>query len=84
MYLFYKNESIKYKQANITKLFNIIRLMYIITLMCDFNDYGIADKQKITKKLINEDDEVWEDEPELEKIDNEEEKSKENYIPLTH
>ena len=43
----------------------------------------IADKQKITKKLINEVDEVWEDEPDLEKIDNEEEKSKENYIPLT-
>ncbi len=57
--------------------------MYIITHMCDFTDYGIADKQKIAKKLINEGDEVWEDEPELEKIDNEEEKSKERYIPLT-
>ena len=51
--------------------------------MCDFTDYGIADKQKITKKLINEDDEVLGDEPGLEKIDNEEEKSKEKYIPLT-
>ena len=57
--------------------------MYITTHMCDFTDYGIADKQKITKKLINEDDEVLEDEPGLEKIDNEEEKSKEKYIPLT-
>ena len=57
--------------------------MYIITHMCDSTDYGIADMQKITKKLINEDDEVWEDEPELEKIDNEEEKSKERYAPLT-
>ena len=57
--------------------------MYIITLMCDFIDYGIADKQKITKKLINEDDGAWEDEPELEKLENEEEKAKEKYIPLT-
>ena len=57
--------------------------MYKITHMCDFTDYEIADKQKITKKLINEDDEVWEDEPELEKIENEEEKAKEKYIPLT-
>jgi hypothetical protein len=51
--------------------------------MCDFTDYGITDKQKITKKLINEDDEVWEDEPELEKLEYEEEKAKEKYIPLT-
>ncbi len=57
--------------------------MYIITLMCDFTDYGIADKQKITKKLINEDDEVWNDEPELEKLENEDEKPKENYVTLT-
>jgi hypothetical protein len=57
--------------------------MYIITHMCDFTDYGITDKQKITKKLINEDDEVWEDEPELEKLEYEEEKAKEKYIPLT-
>ena len=51
--------------------------------MCDFTDYGIADKQKITKRLINEDDEVWEDEPEIEKLENEEEKSKEMYVPFT-
>ena len=57
--------------------------MYTITHMCDFTDYRISDKQKITKKLINEDDGVWEDEPELEKIDNEGEKPKERYIPLT-
>lgn len=50
--------------------------------MCDFTDYGITDKQKITKKLINEDDEVWEDEPELEKLENEGEKAKEEYVPL--
>jgi hypothetical protein len=50
--------------------------------MCDLIDYGIADKQKITKKLINEDEEVWEDEPELEKLENEKEKAKERYIPL--
>ena len=81
--LFYKFDPFEYKQANTTKLFNITRLMYIITHMCDFTDYGIADKQKITKKLINEDDEVWENEPELEKIDSEEEKPKEGYIPLT-
>ena len=51
-------------------------LMYIITHMCDFTDYGIAEKQKIAKRLINEDDEVWEDEPELEKLENEKEKAK--------
>jgi hypothetical protein len=51
--------------------------------MCDFTDYGIAEKQKITKKIINEDDEVWEDEPELEILDSKEEKEKEKYISLT-
>lgn len=50
--------------------------------MCDFTDYGILEKQKITKKIINEDDEVWEDQPELEILDNKEEKEKEKYITL--
>jgi hypothetical protein len=51
--------------------------------MCDFTDYGIQDKQKIAKRLIDENDEVWENEPELEKIENVDEPSKEKYIPLT-
>jgi hypothetical protein len=50
--------------------------------MCDF-DYEIPDKQKIAKRMIDEKDEVWENEPELEKMENENKPSKEQYIPLT-
>jgi hypothetical protein len=55
----------------------------MVTPMCDFINYGISDKQKIMKKAINEDEEVWEDEPELEKLEKEEEVAKEKYISLT-
>ncbi len=51
--------------------------------MCDFTDYGILEKQKITNRITNEDNEVWEDEPELERLESEEEKPRENYIPAT-
>lgn len=43
-----------------------------ITLMCDFTDYGIADKLRMKKK-IGEEEENWDTEPELEKVQEERE-----------
>jgi hypothetical protein len=44
----------------------------IITLMCDFTDYGIADKPRMRKR-ITEEEEIWDTEPELEKVQEERE-----------
>jgi hypothetical protein len=40
--------------------------------MCDFTDYGIADKLRM-KKRISEEEEDWDTEPELEKVQEENE-----------
>ena len=42
-----------------------------MTLMCDFTDYGIADKLRM--KRISEEEEDWDTEPELEKVQEERE-----------
>ena len=49
-----------------------IKFNGIITLMCDFTDYGIADKLRMKKK-ISEGEEDWDTEPELEKVQEERE-----------
>ena len=48
-----------------------ITLNGTITLMCDFTDYGIADKLRMRKKISEEED--WDTEPELEKVQEERE-----------
>ena len=60
------------KLKYITKLIYTITLIGIITLMCDFTDYGIADKLRM-KKRISEEEEDWDTEPELEKVQEERE-----------
>jgi hypothetical protein len=40
--------------------------------MCDFTDYGIADKLRMRKR-ITEEEENWDTEPELEKVQEERE-----------
>ena len=57
-----------------------ITLKGIITIMCDFTDYGIADKLRV-KKRISEEEEDWDTEPELEKVQEEREEER---VIMTH
>ena len=42
--------------------------------MCDFTDYGIAeDKLRMKKRISQEEEEDWDKEPELEKVQEENE-----------
>jgi hypothetical protein len=59
------------KLKSLTKLIYTITLKGIITLMCDFTDYGIADKLRMKKRISEEED--WDTEPELEKVQEERE-----------
>jgi hypothetical protein len=52
-----------------------ITLKGTITIMCDFTDYGIADKLRV-KKRISEEEEDWDTEPELEKVQEEREEER--------
>ena len=46
--------------------------------MCDFTDYGIAEDKLRMKKRISEEEEDWDTEPELEKVQ-EEKRTHHNY-----
>ena len=59
------------KLKPLTKLIYTITLKGIITLMCDFTDYGITDKLRMKKRISEEED--WDTEPELEKVQEERE-----------
>jgi hypothetical protein len=48
--------------------------------MCDFTDYGIAEDKLRMKKRIIEEEENWDTEPELEKVQEERE---EEHITIT-
>jgi hypothetical protein len=41
--------------------------------MCDFTDYGIAEDEPRVKKRIIEEEEDWDTEPEIEKVQEENE-----------
>ena len=49
-----------------------ITLKGTINLMCDFTNYGIEDKLRMRKR-ISEEEEDWDTEPELEKVQEERE-----------